>query len=632
MNIQTQCCGIVLLLVLLTFYLRRKKLRLNTEKAFMFTFITALVCLILDIVSIVCITYNEHLPPFMVEFVCKSYPASIIFVALSCLRYVCTDIFMFRNHKVWFARICGVTALLGIILVYVTPIYYSFDPENDVLYTYGPSIFITYFFTFIMILNVVGVMIYFKDRINQNRRKAVFIWISLWVIAAGIQFINNNLLLVGYAGCLGVMVLYLKLENPENNLDRRTGLFNQGAFIRYIRQLYSKKVSFSLLSIYFEQQIDDGMQEEIGDKALLKVVNYLLSVTDANAFRRTDEEFTLVFEESYKASQWLESIKRYFQNKIDKEEHIRFKVSMFFIEDSGMASKSEDLLYLLRYARQNSYEYSEEILTVIDKNFVDKMYQEKNTKRLILSAIEEDRVEVYYQPIYSTMEQSFTSAEALVRIKDEEGKIIPPGMFIDVAEKSGMILKLGEIVFRKVCKFIKENRIDQYGLRYIEVNLSVVQCADEHLAKTYIDIMEELKINPKWINLEITESASLNAKKILLDNMKCLMNYGVKFSLDDFGTGQSNLNYIVDMPVDIVKFDRDMINAYFENGKAKYVMNAAMHMIQGMELEIVSEGIETQKQYETMENLGINYIQGYYFSKPLPQDEFLKFISEKNVF
>ena len=96
--------------------------------------------------------------------------------------------------------------------------------------------------------------------------------------------------------------------------------------------------------------------------------------------------------------------------------------------------------------------------------------------------------------------------------------------------------------------------------------------------------------------------------------------------MDDFGTGQSNLNYIVEMPVDIVKFDRDMINSYFENGKAKYVMDAAMRMIHGMQLKIVSEGIETKEQYDTMEKLQINYIQGYYFSKPLPEDDFIYFL------
>lgn len=128
------------------------------------------------------------------------------------------------------------------------------------------------------------------------------------------------------------------------------------------------------------------------------------------------------------------------------------------------------------------------------------------------------------------------------------------------------------------------------------------------------------------INLEITESASAEAKNVLLNNMQTLIDYGVHFSLDDFGTGQSNLNYIVEMPVDIVKFDRCMIMSYFENTKAKYVMDAAIHMIHGMKLKIVSEGIETKEQFDTMVNLGISYIQGYYFSKPVPEQEFLNFI------
>lgn len=109
------------------------------------------------------------------------------------------------------------------------------------------------------------------------------------------------------------------------------------------------------------------------------------------------------------------------------------------------------------------------------------------------------------------------------------------------------------------------------------------------------------------------------------------MAHGVRFSLDDFGTGQANLNYIMDMPVDIVKFDRDMTMAYFENRKAKYIMDSAIHMIHGMGLEIVSEGIETEEQYQTMKELRISYIQGYYFSKPLPQEEFWKFIEERNL-
>ena len=160
--------------------------------------------------------------------------------------------------------------------------------------------------------------------------------------------------------------------------------------------------------------------------------------------------------------------------------------------------------------------------------------------------------------------------------------------------------------------------------------LSTVQCSEANLADEFIGVMEEYGINPKSVNLEITETSVLENKTILLDNMEKLISYGVTFSLDDFGTGQSNLNYIVDMPVEIVKFDREMVSSYFDNMKAKYVMDAAMHMIHGMGLKIVSEGIETVEQFAHMRELGISYIQGYYFSKPISRQDFVEFINIHN--
>ena len=213
-----------------------------------------------------------------------------------------------------------------------------------------------------------------------------------------------------------------------------------------------------------------------------------------------------------------------------------------------------------------------------------------------------------------------------MRIRKEDGTLLMPGEFIEVAEKRGSILQLGAEVFEGVCTFIEEHNMENMGLHYIEVNLSAIQCGYKNLAQDLIDTMKRHHVDPHYINLEITESASIGSEKTFLDNLYSLKRYGVSFSLDDFGTGQSNLNYIVAMPVDIVKFDRGMTLSYFQNAKAKYVMDAAMMMIKGMNLEIVSEGIENEEQLKIMEALGIQYIQGYYFSKPLPKDKFVEFV------
>ena len=173
---------------------------------------------------------------------------------------------------------------------------------------------------------------------------------------------------------------------------------------------------------------------------------------------------------------------------------------------------------------------------------------------------------------------------------------------------------------------MSETSMKELGLEYIEVNLSVGQCENRELSDKFIRIMEENKTNPGNINLEITESYAITQRKVLIENMNRLKEKGCSFSLDDFGNGESNLNYIVDMPVDIVKFDRGMVNDYFNNERAKLIMDSVILMIQKMNLRIVAEGVEEKEQLDTLERIGVDYIQGYYFSKPLPQSEFIDFV------
>ena len=164
------------------------------------------------------------------------------------------------------------------------------------------------------------------------------------------------------------------------------------------------------------------------------------------------------------------------------------------------------------------------------------------------------------------------------------------------------------------------------GIHYIEVNLSVVQCEKENLAERLISIIEKYQIKPEWINLEITETASIKARKSLLTNMNKLIEYGFSFSLDDFGKGESNLMYVVEMPVSIIKLDYDMSKAFFQNPKAQHVVRAVVGMAHGMNLHVVAEGIEEQAEIDAMEQEAIDYIQGYFYSKPIPMDEFLQFV------
>ncbi len=628
MHIQMQCCGIVLMMVLLFFYMRQKRILLNTERAFLRAFCLNLFCIVLDVASIVVIYQRDKLPGWFVDFICKSYLITLVGVALCSLLYVCVDIYIRKEDYQKAVRRYEIITLIDAVFVYILPIYYQFDEDGTTfLVTYGPSNLAAFWVAIAFLVVNFYLIKKEKYKINSRRREAVLTWMVVWVNAAMLQYCYNGMLVLGYACSIGMVVLYLKLENPETNLDRQSGMFNHSALVQYIRQLYSEGRSFSVLAVIFKRSFRKDITRGDMEEVEMEITEFLLGLSNVFVFKNAEDEILLVFKDAEKSEKVMQSLFARFEQGWGKDGSIHISPSWIHIPDAGALGNVEDMLYLIRDIRQSSKDFSENPFVSVDKYRAEEMYQKKRTEQLILEAMEKDQVEVYYQPIYSTKEHCFTSAEALVRIRDEEGNLVPPGVFIDVAEQNGMILKLGEMVFEKVCCFLREHDIEQYGLHYIEINLSVVQCSYEQLAEDYINIMKKYEIPSSLINLEITESASMEAKRILLNNMRSLMDYGVKFSLDDFGTGQSNLNYIVDMPVDIVKFDKDMINAYFENGKAKYVMNAAMHMVHGMNLEIVSEGIETREQYEIMEELGISYIQGYYFSKPLSQQQFLKFIS-----
>ncbi len=640
MNIEVQCCGILLMLAILHFYTKQKKLRLNTGAAFFRLFLFTLLGLFLDVISLIALNFQEDLklsladivpssvPEVIVNIICKSYLSSLILTALSAVLYICRDIYVQQAKYKKISRIYSIIAIIGIGIVFFLPIQKNFE-DPDHFFTYGPSVMATYGFCICFLAVAIIYLSIRKKNMNILRWEAMRIWLLLWIGAAFIQFIYNELLLVGFSGAFGIMILYLKLENLENNLDQKSGLFNKTSFIAYVRQIYGEEKNFSVLVMSLPHNTVNLILSEKGKEIFEELVKYLQDIHEAIAFRSEEDEILLLFNSQENADKSLSILKNRFEFGWGSKGDVFIRPQWFMIPDAKIVDKAEDLLYLIQHVRQ-SFALQQDVI-MIDKKILDNIYEEKKVEQLIDSALKNDRVAVYYQPIYSLEEERFVSAEALIRIYDEQGNIIPPAQFIEIAEKNGMIMKLGEVVFEKVCRFLRDDKPEQYGLRYIEVNLSVVQCAYEHLADNFIRIMHAFQIDPKMINLEITESSSIGGgKQTLLQNMNRLIDYGVEFSLDDFGTGHSNLNYIVEMPVEIVKFDRSMILSYFENGKAKYVMDAAMHMIQGMKLPIVSEGIETKEQLNTMKELGINYIQGFYFSKPLQEKEFLRFLTKNN--
>lgn len=626
MNIQVQCCGVVILMLIWYFSLRKKLLGLESVKLFLLTMAVNSFCITMDIASVVAIHSQQTIPGLLLAFICKTYIVSLIWVGYFGLVYASTDFIESRAERTRKNRVYTVIVLLGTVLIYSLPIHYYL--EGNVVYTYGPSCTTTYLFALLFVLVTLYKVGLKGSRMNPNRRRAIIIWMTIWIIAAVTQFLNANLLLVGFASVVGMVILFFELENPEANLDRETGAYNAHALGEYTKQFYEQQEAFSAILLTWNDSATGTEEHSMQrDTALWHVVRYVEKIRDVKIFKTLERELVLLTSDELRMQEVYQDVKAHIEQTTGRSNAVCYVL----LPDSLLLRNVDELFQALHHFRADRRENAEKNCVIVDQAKLKQYKQRNETEILLRSAIEEGRIEVFYQPIYSTRTGQFVSAEALVRIRDQEGRIIPPGQFIPIAEQSGCIVQIGEIVFDQVCAFLQENQLrERYGIHYIEVNLSVRQCENLNLAESYIEIMERYQLDPAHINLEITESASIQARTNLLENMRRLIEYGVTFSLDDFGNGESNLNYIVDMPVSIVKFDRDMSQAYFANQKAKFVMEAAMHMIHDMELEIVSEGVETREQMEAITALGIEYIQGYYFSKPLPGDAFLEFLIQQS--
>lgn len=630
MNIQVQCCGLGILVVLLYFYFQHKEVGLYTERFFKIMLVMTFVSVSLDILSIVGIVYREGLPAFVTASICKLYMSTLVWGTCMGFIYICMDVFSgkkLRNIIIVYTAIL----VLATILIFILKIEYFLD--GKVVYSYGPSNLVTYIFAFFYVINMIYVLIQHGTEINPRRCRAVSVWAGIWIVAGIVQFFNNELLLVGYASSVGMMILFFELENPKANVDRETGAFNLHALLEYMRQLYLEGKQFGVIAIYLEPEQDSNIDISQLDGAMISIVKFLETTGNAKVFKNVERELLVIYEEQEQLEDAFLNIKKRFRY-VWNEYHqiykpVKMKPHYILMPDSSVAESAEEVYDLMRFYRlkDNELEGRKEIR--INQKLADERRDRKRMERTIVHALEDDRIEVFLQPIYSTEKQSFVSAEALVRLRKKDGEYLSPAKFIPVAEESELIERIGERVFDKTCQFIKGNNISKYGLEYIEINLSAKQCENPELPQTYINIMKKYDLKPSYINLEVTESAAIQMKQQVIENMQSLIEYGVTFSLDDFGNGQSNLNYIVDMPVHIVKFDKDMTQAYFANDKAKFVLEAAIHMIHGMQLKMVSEGVETKEQLMVMTELGIQYIQGYYFSKPLPMSDFMVFIKKQ---
>lgn len=301
------------------------------------------------------------------------------------------------------------------------------------------------------------------------------------------------------------------------------------------------------------------------------------------------------------------------------------------IQSSTNIASANDTFDIIDYSLNEARQNRKNSIVFASTDILEKRRREIEITQAVSNAITNSSFKVYFQPIYSLKEKRYTKMEALVRLIDENLGFIPPDEFIPIAEKNGDILAIGEIVLEKVCAFIEEYHPEDYGIKSIHVNLSVVQCMQENIGIRLLNIIDKYKIPHGLIDFEITESTADNSSENLDKIMDDFNKKGIDFSLDDYGTGYSNQSNLMRYPYSIVKIDKSLVWACDSNPKAFISLKHTIAMIKDLDMKVLAEGVETQHHIDFLEQIGCDFLQGYYYSRPLPVSELMDVIKETKI-
>ncbi|MGL4848142.1 MAG: sensor domain-containing protein [Clostridium sp.] len=418
--------------------------------------------------------------------------------------------------------------------------------------------------------------------------------------------------------------------------DYNTGLLNRRALYEHINNgVKFKPKTVIILDVDNFKNINDTYGHHVGDSVLLKIAEALKEINeDGKVFRFGGDEFLIVYDEQLGKNEIEKKSKKILDyiSKIKIEnEHIAVSLGIATCgcqkkclgkQESGecrLIIKADIALYNAKKYKKSTYVIYTEKLEE-EMLFISKM--EKDLSHII----ERDELKLVYQPQYTT-DGKVIGFEALFRWKNDAYKKTSIQDIIETMEKNKLIIQVGHEIIKKACVFAKkinENRKDKI---IVSFNVSAVQLMEENFTNEVKAIIEETGVDTDSIGIEITETVIIEDIHKSVKKLSELKDLGIKISLDDFGTGYSSFNYLVKLPLSVVKIDRSF--SIEMEGYEKYItlIKLIVDASHSLNLSVVAEGVETKEQLKVLKNIGVEYIQGYLFSKPLEEDKAMELLN-----
>lgn len=480
---------------------------------------------------------------------------------------------------------------------------------------------------------------FYKSEFRINKSDGSY----LWVLSRGKALRDGDGKAIKIAGSISDITIQKEAEEKIKFMafyDSLTKLPNRTLFMRKLdEEIEWAKRNNSNGAVFFIdldnfKNINDTLGHNYGDKLLVYLSKKLkrLITSEDIICRLGGDEFLLIHacSDCVEMERYAKKLLDLFDNSFEidnKEMYVTASIGIAIYPKDG--EDSSEILKNADFAMYKAKELGKNRFAFYNESIYMQLERKTNIERILRNSIGNNELMIYYQPQYDANTEEIFGFEALLRLNSIELGFISPAEFIPIAEESRYISEIDLWILKEACLQCKEWMKKGYKFKSISVNVSSVDMQKNNFLENIKKILKETKISPDIIELEITETALMTSIDYNINELNELKKIGIRIALDDFGTGYSSLNYLRSIPINTLKIDKSFIDNITTSKKEESIMNNIIEMAHTMDLKVVAEGVETSNQLKILKEKRCDYIQGYYFSRPLPPEEIEKLLLKR---
>lgn len=411
--------------------------------------------------------------------------------------------------------------------------------------------------------------------------------------------------------------------------DDLTGLYNRNYFVHLLNDFLERAkekgniVSVMIIDVDNFRKVNDGLGMMVGDELVQQLGSFLNEFSDDNVIVcHLNSDIYCMAIYNPVGSRSVENIHRAIQQRtkdvfrLSGGQELQITVSVGVAEYPEAAQTAVELINCAEIVMFKGKDLGKNNIQYYNAPILDDFLRSVEIENKLKEAVYNKSFEMNYQPQFYAGNKKLRGVEALIRWQDSPGHYIGPGVFIPLAEKSGLITAIGNWVVEESVKQYSKWR-EQYGVDFVlSINTSAKQYCQEDFVSNLIRVLNQYRIEPSLLELEITESILIDDFDMVSDKLKILKDYGIKVSLDDFGTGFSSLSYLKKLPIDTLKIDKSFIDTVLSDSTTRVITESIINMVKALGFESIAEGVEEEQQYKYLHAIGCDTIQGYLLGKP----------------